>query len=105
MPTQEHQVQFRVETLSLLDPNIQQKIDAWIKEGWVMVPGAPPVGIYYMQKMVVAQALCVDQAWPGQRLRAHEVHAPTPGAHVMEIKMGVDDAKVHILKGNGQIVP
>ena len=59
-----------------LDQDLQQKLEVLAREGWALVPGTVPVGLYFLQRQ--------EQT-----------------AQAMELTMGLDDTKIHIIRGNG----
>jgi hypothetical protein len=48
-------VEHRTETLSLLDPDLQNKLAQLQAEGWQIVPGTHPVAIYHLQRHVMPE--------------------------------------------------
>ena len=80
-----HSIEYRTEVLSLVDPDLANKIAQLTAEGWQFVPGTTPVAIYHLQRQPTAPAA-------------------TSAAFG---KMQIDDSKVHIIRGgnNGGDVP
>jgi hypothetical protein len=66
-----------------LDANLPGAMDKLTQEGWTLMPGIVPVGIYYLVKM---------PQQPGQPL------APL-GA---KAEMIIDDSKVHVIGPDGK---
>ena len=65
-----------------LDASLEQNVKAMSEEGWMLVPGIMPIGIYHVVRMKGAQ--------------------PDTG-HKPIAKLAIDETKVKILR-NGQLI-
>jgi hypothetical protein len=43
-------LEYKTEVLSLMDPQLQNRINQLVNEGWTPIPGAMPVGVYHLQR-------------------------------------------------------
>jgi hypothetical protein len=69
-----------------LDNTLEQNLQAMSADGWILVPGIIPVGVYHVV-----------------RIKGAQLQPPSAAAQAPVAKITIDETKVKILR-NGQLI-